>query len=163
MNSMPRSLGFDNSAAFRQWLQTNAACCSELLLVFQKVAKGMPGLSYADSVDEALCVGWIDGVRRRVDAHHYSVRFTPRQARSIWSTVNIASVQRLRAEQPMTPAGEAAFALRTPLRSGTSTASATHQLTRMPPHMMSSIPVPNRITSGTSGMPSFIAGRVAPL
>jgi uncharacterized protein YdeI (YjbR/CyaY-like superfamily) len=117
MKSPPVSLCFDNAPAFRQWLQSNAARHSELLVHFRKVATGRPCMTYADSVDEALCFGWIDGVRKRVDDHTYSIRFTPRRSTSIWSAVNIAKVQRLHAAGRMTNAGETAFGLRTQARS----------------------------------------------
>jgi uncharacterized protein YdeI (YjbR/CyaY-like superfamily) len=74
-------------------------------------------MTWPESVDEALCFGWIDGVRRRVDESSYSIRFTPRRANSIWSAVNIAKVERLRAQGRMRPAGEAAFARRSEARS----------------------------------------------
>jgi uncharacterized protein YdeI (YjbR/CyaY-like superfamily) len=74
-------------------------------------------MSWSESVDEALCFGWIDGVRRRVDDASYSIRFTPRRAGSIWSAINIAKVERLQTEGRMTPAGSAAFAKRTEAKS----------------------------------------------
>jgi uncharacterized protein YdeI (YjbR/CyaY-like superfamily) len=110
-------LFFENAQAFRAWLKSNAASASELLLAYHKVATGRASVSYSESVDEALCFGWIDGVRRRVDAEAYLIRFTPRQPSSIWSTVNIAKVQRLRAQRRMTAAGERAFARRSEARS----------------------------------------------
>jgi uncharacterized protein YdeI (YjbR/CyaY-like superfamily) len=119
MTSPPLPLCFDNAPAFRRWLRCNAADCPALLVLFRKVATGRPCMSYSESVDEALCFGWIDGVRKRVDDHSYSVRFTPRRASSIWSAVNIARVHRLQAEGRTTHAGESAFALRTLARSAT--------------------------------------------
>jgi uncharacterized protein YdeI (YjbR/CyaY-like superfamily) len=117
MNGPPSSLCFDDSSAFRQWLELNADSRSELLVSFHKVGTGQPCMSYSESVDEALCFGWIDGVRKRVDDHTYSIRFTPRRPSSIWSAVNIAKVQRLQADGRMTQAGGKAFALLTPARS----------------------------------------------
>jgi len=100
---------FATPAAFRTWLQKNAARCTELLVGFHKVGSGRRSMGWSESVDEALCFGWIDGVRRRIDDDTYSIRFTPRKPGSIWSAVNIAKVARLRAEGRMTPAGEEAF------------------------------------------------------
>lgn len=81
-------------------------------MAYRKIATGHASMSYSESVDEALCFGWIDGIRRRVDDQTYLIRFTPRRPSSIWSVVNIAKVGRLRAEQRMTHAGANAFALR---------------------------------------------------
>jgi uncharacterized protein YdeI (YjbR/CyaY-like superfamily) len=115
---MDEPLFFNDAAAFRLWLTANAADATALLVGYRKVATGLPGMSWSESVDEALCFGWIDGVRKRIDEHSYSIRFTPRKASSIWSTVNIAKVEKLRAEGRLTPAGERAFALRSESRSG---------------------------------------------
>jgi len=109
---------FENAAAFRAWLAEHAATASELLVGFHKVGTGRACMSWSESVDEALCFGWIDGVRRGIDEHTYSIRFTPRKPSSIWSVVNIAKMDELRAQGKMTPAGEAAFAHRRDARSG---------------------------------------------
>ncbi|UCU98993.1 YdeI/OmpD-associated family protein [Acidovorax radicis] len=98
--------------AFRRWLQAHAAHCPELLVGFHKVASGHPCMTWSEAVDEALCFGWIDGVRRRIDEHMYSIRFTPRKPSSIWSAVNIAKMEQLQAAGRMTPAGLQAFAHR---------------------------------------------------
>ncbi len=82
-----------------------------------KVGSGKPSLAWPESVDEALCVGWIDGVRHRIDEEAYQIRFTPRRASSIWSTVNIARARALIAEGRMEPAGLAAFSRRTERKS----------------------------------------------
>lgn len=103
---------FENANTFRSWLEANASSKTELLVGFRKVGSGIPSLSWPESVDEALCFGWIDGVRKRIDDQSYSIRFTPRKPTSIWSAVNIAKVERLRVEGRMTPAGEQAFAHR---------------------------------------------------
>jgi uncharacterized protein YdeI (YjbR/CyaY-like superfamily) len=108
---------FPNPAAFRQWLEANAGERTELLVGFHKVATGRPSLSWSESVDEALCFGWIDGVRRRIDDATYSIRFTPRNPDSIWSAINIAKVDKLQSQGRMTPAGLKAFALRTEAKS----------------------------------------------
>ncbi len=109
---------FADALAFRTWLAKHAAGSTELLVGFHKVGSGRPCMSWSESVDEALCFGWIDGVRRRIDENTYSIRFTPRKPSSIWSVVNIAKMDKLRAEGKMTPAGEAAFALRSEAKSG---------------------------------------------
>ena len=108
---------FPNPAAFRQWLEANAGERTELLVGFHKVATGRPSLSWSESVDEALCFGWIDGVRRRIDDATYSIRFTPRNPDSIWSAINIAKVEKLQSQGRMTPAGLKAFARRTEAKS----------------------------------------------
>jgi uncharacterized protein YdeI (YjbR/CyaY-like superfamily) len=108
---------FESAAAFRWWLESNAATSSELLAIYRKVATGRASMSYSESVDEAICFGWIDGVRKRVDDDTYSIRFTRRRPSSIWSAVNIAKVERLRAEGRMTPNGKKVFALRTEAKS----------------------------------------------
>jgi uncharacterized protein YdeI (YjbR/CyaY-like superfamily) len=108
---------FEDAAAFRAWLAVHAHEARELLVGFHKVGTGKPCMRWSDSVDQALCFGWIDGVRKGVDADTYTIRFTPRKPGSIWSAVNIDKVARLRELGLMTPAGEAAFALRSEDRS----------------------------------------------
>ncbi len=100
---------FATPAAFRRWLQKHAAQSTELLVGFHKVGSGRPCMTWSEAVDEALCFGWIDGVRRRIDEHAYSIRFTPRKPSSIWSAVNIAKMEQLQATGRMTPAGLVAF------------------------------------------------------
>ena len=84
-----------------------------------KVGTGVPSLTWPEAVDEALCVGWIDSIRHRVDDHRYSIRFTPRKANSNWSAVNLARAEELQASGRMKPAGLAALARRTGAKSGT--------------------------------------------
>lgn len=108
---------FEHAQAFRLWLEANAAHAPSLLVGYHKVGTGLPNMSWSESVDEALCFGWIDGIRRRIDERSYSIRFTPRKTNSIWSAINIAKVEQLQAQGRMTPAGIAAFAHRTPERS----------------------------------------------
>ena len=103
---------FVDSTAFRAWLEANAASESELLVGFHKVGSGLPSMSWSESVDEALCFGWIDGVRKRVDEASYCIRFTPRKATSIWSAINIAKVAQLQEQGRMRAAGAKAFSLR---------------------------------------------------
>ena len=108
---------FPTPAAFRQWLTAHASTATELLVGYHKVGSGTPSMSWSESVDEALCFGWIDGVRRRIDDAAYSIRFTPRKPNSIWSAVNIAKCAQLQAEGRMTAAGAQALAHRTEARS----------------------------------------------
>lgn len=108
---------FESASAFRRWLQANAASHAQVLVGFRKVASGLASLSWTESVDEAICFGWIDGVRKRVDDESYTIRFTPRKPTSIWSAINIAKVERLRSQGLMTAAGEQAFAHRKAHRS----------------------------------------------
>ena len=103
---------FESPPAFRTWLQKNHAREKELLVGFHKRGTGRPSLSWPESVDEALCYGWIDGVRRSVDAERYTIRFTPRKARSVWSQVNIRRAKALIETGRMSPAGLAAFEAR---------------------------------------------------
>ncbi len=110
--TMPAPRFFANAAAFRTWLEAHCASEAELLVGFHKLDSGKPSMSWPESVDEALCFGWIDGVRKRIDDLSYSIRFTPRKATSIWSAVNIAKIEKLQAEGKMTTAGTKAFAHR---------------------------------------------------
>jgi len=108
---------FATPAELRDWLEGHHADVAELLVGFHKRGSGRPSITWQESVDEALCFGWIDGVRRSIDGESYSIRFTPRQKRSIWSAVNIKRAEELIAEGRMTPAGRAAFEARTEDRS----------------------------------------------
>ena len=108
---------FKSAAAFRTWLEQHHATERELFVGFYKKASGRAGLTYAEAVDEALCFGWIDGVKRRVDQFSYQHRFTPRTAKSIWSRINIQHAERLIKTGRMTPAGRKASAARDPKRS----------------------------------------------
>jgi uncharacterized protein YdeI (YjbR/CyaY-like superfamily) len=105
---------FRNQAAFRTWLARHHRSKRELLVGFFHVGSGKPSIMYPQARDEALCFGWIDGVRRNHDATSYTVRFTPRKADSTWSRVNIGRVKELRAEGRMAPAGLRAFEARDP-------------------------------------------------
>jgi uncharacterized protein YdeI (YjbR/CyaY-like superfamily) len=109
---------FPDAAAWRAWLVEHHATAQELWVGFHRVASGQPTLTWPQSVDEALCFGWIDGVRQRVDEHRYRIRFTPRRATSIWSAVNVARMGELIAAGRVAPAGMAAFARRREQRSG---------------------------------------------
>ncbi len=109
---------FASAAQFRAWLTRYHESKSELLVGFYKKGAPRGGLTYGEALDEALAFGWIDGVRRSVDRERWSIRFTPRKPRSIWSRVNIRHVERLIAEGRMMPAGLRAYEARSPERSG---------------------------------------------
>ena len=109
---------FATAAAWRAWLERNHSVEVELVVGFYKTMSGKPSMSWPESVDEALCFGWIDGVRRRLDVDAYCIRFTPRKAQSIWSAINVAKIEALRKAAKMHPAGEAAFANRTVEKTG---------------------------------------------
>jgi uncharacterized protein YdeI (YjbR/CyaY-like superfamily) len=107
---------FPTAAAFRRWLSTNHVRISELWVGFHKKATGKPSMTYPEAVDQALCFGWIDGLRKSVDDGAYMVRFTPRKARSIWSVVNLRRFDALRKEGIVEPPGLEAFRRRDPAR-----------------------------------------------
>ena len=107
---------FETAAEFRAWLEANHATVTELLVGFYKVGSGLPSITWPQSVDQALCFGWIDGLRRRIDDQSYSIRFTPRRKGSVWSAVNTKRVLELIEEGAMQPAGLAAFEARDPAR-----------------------------------------------
>jgi uncharacterized protein YdeI (YjbR/CyaY-like superfamily) len=100
---------FAKPSDFRKWLEKNHLKEKELLVGFYKVNSGKPSITWPESVDEALCFGWIDGIRRSIDEKSYSIRFTPRKAKSIWSAVNIKKMQVLKEKGLLKPAGIAAF------------------------------------------------------
>lgn len=108
---------FATQKEFRTWLAKNHKKQAELIVGFYKVDSGKPSMTWSQSVDQALCFGWIDGVRRSIDAKSYSIRFTPRKSTSIWSSINIKKVEDLTKAKLMTPAGQKAFALRNEDRS----------------------------------------------
>jgi uncharacterized protein YdeI (YjbR/CyaY-like superfamily) len=109
---------FATPARFRAWLEKHHARATELLVGFYKKGSGRPSITWPEAVDEALCFGWIDGVRRSLDADSYTIRFTPRRAGSTWSAVNVRRVAALTAEGIMRPAGLRAFEARAPEKTG---------------------------------------------
>ena len=109
---------FKSPSDFQQWLVTNHASATELWLGFYKKDSGKGGLTYTEALDEALCFGWIDGIKKRVDELSFTQRFTPRRFKSNWSLINIRHVERLKRAGRMKPAGLNAFASRTGARSG---------------------------------------------
>ena len=110
---------FRSPAEFRNWLEKNHDRESELLVGFYKKSSGKRGITYEEAVDEALCFGWIDGVRRSVDNERSTIRFTPRRQRSNWSLKNIRRVNELTKLGRMAPPGIAAFERRDPSEAGT--------------------------------------------
>ncbi|MBL7968153.1 MAG: YdeI/OmpD-associated family protein [Prolixibacteraceae bacterium] len=108
---------FDSPQSFRKWLEENHRNETEVIVGYYKVKTGKPTMTWSDSVDEALCFGWIDGIRKSIDDESYCNRFTPRNPKSNWSAVNIKKVEELIRLGKMTPAGLAAFEKRTKERS----------------------------------------------
>ena len=109
---------FKTPSAFRKWLEAHHASSKELWVGFYKKGSGKPSIDWPESVDEALCFGWIDGIRKSIDEESYMIRFTPRKPSSVWSAVNIRNVEKLVRENRMRPAGLKAFAARKENRSG---------------------------------------------
>jgi uncharacterized protein YdeI (YjbR/CyaY-like superfamily) len=105
---------FATPAKLRQWFEAHHADARELLVGFYKKATGKASVTYHEALDEALCVGWIDGVRKRVDDESYTVRFSPRKTGSYWSAVNTRRATELTKGGRMKPAGAAAFKARDP-------------------------------------------------
>jgi uncharacterized protein YdeI (YjbR/CyaY-like superfamily) len=111
-------LFFDSAEDFREWLSANHDSAEFQWVGFHKKGSGRAGLTYAQAVDEALCFGWIDGQGGPVDETSRAVRFTPRRARSIWSTVNVRKIETLMAAGKVAPAGMRAWEARTAERTG---------------------------------------------
>lgn len=109
MTTESRPKFFKAAAELRAWLEKHHQRADECWIGFYKKATGKPSLTWQEVVDESLCFGWIDGIRKSIDADSFKQRITPRRARSIWSRVNIARVAVLTAEGRMRPAGLAAF------------------------------------------------------
>jgi uncharacterized protein YdeI (YjbR/CyaY-like superfamily) len=109
---------FPEPAAWRRWLAEHHEDRQELWVGFHKRGTGKPSITWPESVDQALCFGWIDGVRKSIDAETYKIRFTPRRATSIWSSININRIKELTKLGLVHPAGAAAFGRRKQERSG---------------------------------------------
>jgi uncharacterized protein YdeI (YjbR/CyaY-like superfamily) len=109
---------FKTPADLRRWFKANHAKAEDLWVGFYKKGSGHASVTWPESVDEALCAGWIDGIRKTIDADRYTIRFTPRRASSIWSAVNIARMKVLTSEKRVLPMGEKAFAARKENKSG---------------------------------------------
>jgi len=109
---------FTSPEKFREWLERNHDSATELLIGFHKKSSGKKSITYAEALDEALCFGWIDGVRKNLNETSYTIRFTPRKPTSIWSNVNVKHVERLQKEGRMHRAGIDAYERRSPERTG---------------------------------------------
>jgi uncharacterized protein YdeI (YjbR/CyaY-like superfamily) len=109
---------FATPAEFRAWLTLHSGDAESLWVGYYKAGCGKASVTWPESVEEALCFGWIDGRRQRIDAQRYMIRFSPRKPRSVWSAVNIAKVEELIRRRRMRPAGIAAYTLRRENRSG---------------------------------------------
>ena len=119
MKDLPAEIRFFATPMdFRKWLKAHHESKRELWVGFYRKATGRPSITWPESVDEALCVGWIDGLRKTIDAESYKIRFTPRKKTSNWSAVNIARVKELTKQGRMKPAGLKAFELRKEEKSG---------------------------------------------
>ncbi|MEO6838124.1 MAG: YdeI/OmpD-associated family protein [Ginsengibacter sp.] len=103
---------FSTQSVFRKWLEKNHTKEKELLVGFYKISSGKKSITWGESVDEPLCFGWIDGVRKSIDAESYCIRFTPRKSTSIWSAINIKKVEQLTEKELMYPTGIEAFSKR---------------------------------------------------
>lgn len=109
---------FPDQSDFRKWLEENHSKETEIIVGFYKTGSGKPSMSWSESVDQAICFGWIDGVRKSIEECSYSIRFTPRKTSSIWSTINIEKVEKLTKQGLMHKAGLAIFEKRSEKRSG---------------------------------------------
>ncbi len=126
---------FATPAAFRAWLAKHHRTSQELLVGFYKRGSGKPSITWPESVDQALCFGWIDGIRRRLDDERYTIRFTPRRPASSWSAVNIKRVGELESQGQMRPAGREAFGRRSDDKSRTYSYEQRHHLTLADDHL----------------------------
>jgi uncharacterized protein YdeI (YjbR/CyaY-like superfamily) len=109
---------FKTAAAFHTWLQKHHDKTESLLVGFHKKGSGKASITYPEALDEALCFGWIDGVRKSIDQNSYTIRFSPRKPSSIWSNINVAHVERLKKLGRMETAGLDAYGRRDPRRTG---------------------------------------------
>jgi uncharacterized protein YdeI (YjbR/CyaY-like superfamily) len=123
----PEPIFFESPAELRDWFDANHETAAELWVGYWKKATGRPTVTWAEAVVEALCVGWIDGVRYSVDEGRSRQRFTPRRKGSNWSSINIASAERLIREGRMRPAGLTAFEARSPERSAVYSYERRHE------------------------------------
>jgi uncharacterized protein YdeI (YjbR/CyaY-like superfamily) len=117
MNLKKMPTFFATQLEFRTWLEKNYNKANELIVGFYKVSSGKLTITWSQSVDQALCFGWIDGIRKSIDKDSYYIRFTPRKSTSIWSAINIAKVEALTKQGLMHPSGLASFTNRTESKS----------------------------------------------
>jgi uncharacterized protein YdeI (YjbR/CyaY-like superfamily) len=123
---------FATPADFRRWLETNHASETELWVGFYRKSTGRPSITWPEVVDEALCFGWIDGVRKTLDAESYVNRLTPRRPRSNWSAINTRRAKELIKTGRMRPAGLKAFNARLPARAGAYSYEQRHEANLTP-------------------------------
>src|SRR6266853_5040514 len=109
---------FESPSAFRTWLEEHHETTQEVWVGFYKKSSGKPSITWPEAVDEALCFGWIDGLRKGIDDLSYMIRFTPRRSTSNWSAINIRRMKELMRERRVRPAGIKAFQKRVAERSG---------------------------------------------
>lgn len=109
---------FRSSTELRRWLEKNHDKAQVLWIGFHRKDSGKGGITYAQALDEALCYGWIDGIRKKLDDSSFTIRFTPRKKSSIWSRVNIGHIERLTREGRMMPSGTAAYEAKDESKSG---------------------------------------------
>lgn len=117
MKTTNQPIFFESAAEFRRWLEENHKTASEVLVGYYKVKSGKKSMNWSESVDQAICFGWIDGIRKSIDEERYTIRFTPRRRDSNWSAVNIRKVDQLTKLGLMRPSGLAAFQIRKESRS----------------------------------------------
>ncbi len=108
----PKPKFFKSPAEFRRWLKSHHKSADELQVGYYKKHTGKPSMTWPESVTEALCFGWIDGIRRSIDDERYMIRFTPRRRNSVWSAINVKMMAELEASGRMTAAGRAIFEAR---------------------------------------------------
>ena len=125
---------FSTPADWRSWLERHHESAPELWVGFHKRSTGRPSITWPEAVDQALCFGWIDGVRKRIDEDRYTIRFTPRRRTSVWSNVNVGRMEELIAGNLVHPAGHAAYQARRAARSGIY-AYEQRETARLPPAM----------------------------
>lgn len=118
INHFSQPVFFRSKPAFRKWLEEHHEQAKELLVGFYKVSSGRESISWSESVDEAICFGWIDGVRKSINEESYCIRFTPRKPGSTWSMINIRKAEELMRQGLMHPAGITAFSKRKENKSG---------------------------------------------
>ncbi|HEV8338487.1 MAG TPA: YdeI/OmpD-associated family protein [bacterium] len=114
----PTPTFFATPSELRAWFNKHHDSADELWVGFHKKGSGEPSITWPESVDQALCFGWIDGIRKSIDSTRYMIRFSPRKPRSVWSTINTKRVAELTALGLTQPAGVKAFRERAPARSG---------------------------------------------
>lgn len=129
-------LYFASPSEWRKWLARHHARHDEVLVGFHRVATGRPTLTWSESVDEALCFGWIDGIRKRIDETRYVIRFTPRRAGSFWSRVNIAKAEALIRAGRMRAPGRKAFEARELRRVGVYSYEQARERAVLPPRAL---------------------------